>query len=275
MFVKPYLAAAAKHLARARLGGERARAPAESELHALRAMAESTSQDYDPQQHEHLFRTIHAAFFPDTQFTATGPCWKAIGFQQEDPVADLRGSGLLGLSHLAYFCARYPESATAMRRRQWQRRDPTDGGARSDRCYPWAAVGINLTRMICELFDVLTRYGSPGAYQTSRQVFWPLLSGENFVNELYCAVFERVDHLFESRESGYMDFPAILAEVKEDVKREMCGEAVAQHSQSIYQRRGDGYYSSPLPLESIRLGLGLGSALAAAAAEVTAGTAAA
>jgi hypothetical protein len=255
-------------------------------------------QDYDPQQHEHLFRTIHAAFFLDTEFTARGPCWKAIGFQQEDPVADLRGSGLLGLSHLAYFCARYPESATAMRRRQWQRRDPTDGGARSDRCYPWAAVGINLTRMICELFDVLTRYGSPGmltrrrsalcirprdglmscvpgAYQTSRQVFWPLLSGENFVNELYCAVFERVDHLFESRESGYMDFPAILAEVKEDVKREMCGEAVAQHSQSIYQRRGDGYYSSPLPLESIRLGLGLGSALAAAAAEVTAGTAAA
>jgi hypothetical protein len=42
--VKLYLAAAAKHLARARLGGERARAPAESELHALRAMAESTSQ---------------------------------------------------------------------------------------------------------------------------------------------------------------------------------------------------------------------------------------
>lgn len=151
-----------------------------------------------------------------------------------------------------------------MRRRQWERRDPTEGGARSDRCYPWAAVGINITRMICELFDVLTRHGSPGPYRTSCQVFWPLLSGENFVDELYCAVFERVDHLFQERGYGYMDFPALLLEVREDVTRELSGEAVAQHMQSIYQGSGDGYYSSPLPLENIRLGLGLEPALASA-----------
>ena len=82
-----------------------------------------------------------------------------------NPVSDLRGSGVLGLQQLAYFCATYTDRATAMRRRHWERRDrsETDGGARSGRTYPWAAVGINLTRMICELFDVLTRHGSPGA----------------------------------------------------------------------------------------------------------------
>ena len=81
------------------------------------------------------------------------------------------------------------------------------------------------------------------------------------MSEVYCAVFEFVDAQFEARQLGYMDFPALLKEAKAVVlgQLESCCDT---HAVSVFER--DRYYASPLPLESVRLGLGLAPALAAA-----------
>lgn len=255
------------HLRQGADGPEPEREVAEEELETLRGLAASVQAQYAPLDHEGLFAEIHAAFFPGQPFVPTGPCWQSIGFQSTEPTRDLRGSGVLGLKQLTYFVRVYPGRAVAMRQRQWELRAQADSDADDDnepvaRTYPWAAVGINITRMICELFSVLSPYGAPGGFETARCGFWPLLRDEFFVDELYCAVFEQVDRLFTSRELGYMDFPALLAEIRSATLHELC-RCCDSHTLSIH--RDNGYYHSRLPLESVRLGLGLPSALSASA----------
>ena len=73
-------------------------------------------------------------------------------------------------------------------------------------------------------------------------------------------MFEYVDAQHAARALGYMDFPILLAEAKETVKIELV-RCCDSHAMSIYRRVC--YYSSRLPLESVRLGLGLPPALGA------------
>eukprot|EP01048_Picozoa_sp_COSAG05_P024538 COSAG05_NODE_5817_length_1080_cov_3.547074_1_plen_190_part_01 len=160
-------------LALARHDGERRREPSGEELLVLQSLSGAMRQQYNPELHQRDFQTIHDAFFPDQEFVAVGTVWKAIGFQSPDPVKDLRGAGTLGLSQLAYFVTRHPAKATAMHARISARRD-RDGAA-----YPFAAAGINITRAVCELFEIVAKHGAPGAFADSQRCFWPLLRSES------------------------------------------------------------------------------------------------
>ena len=42
---------------------------------------------------------------PDA-FAPVSPCWRTLGFRQDDPSVDLKGCGALGLRQLLHFCAR-------------------------------------------------------------------------------------------------------------------------------------------------------------------------
>ena len=257
------LAAAAKACSPlSRSGGEPEREPDDTELAVLNALSVELREKYDPAAHEQHFRAIHEAFFPGQPFAAVSANWRTVGFQSDNPVSDLRGAGVLGLKQLRYFCEKYPERSVAVRkRRRAERAALPSADARADRAYPWGAVGMNITRMVAEVFDVVTAYGAPGGFATSSRCFWPVLREASFVCEVYCAVFEFVDAQFEARQLGYMDFPALLKEAKAVVLTQLqsCCDA---HAVSVFER--DRYYASPLPLESVRLGLGLAPALAAA-----------
>lgn len=239
-------------------GSEPEREPDETELAELRELAAAVQQPYDSALHEADLRAIHVAFHGTAKpFAAVSSAWRTAGFQGNDPTTDLRGAGSLGLKQLAYFVTNYPDRSVAVRMR---RLNSSSGPRTAANAYPWAAVGINVTRAVCELFEILSPYGAPGGYASAHCGYWPVLRDENFANELYCTMFEYVDAQHAARALGYMDFPILLAEAKETVKIELV-RCCDSHAMSIYRRVC--YYSSRLPLESVRLGLGLPPALGA------------
>ena len=240
-------------------GREPEREPSDAELEVLRELAAAVQQPYDSALHEAELRSIHEAFHGSAKpFAAVSPNWRAAGFQGNDPTTDLRGAGSLGLKQLAYFVTTYPDRSVAVRMR---RLTSSSAPRTAANAYPWAAVGINVTRAVCELFSILSPFGAPGGFASARCGYWPVLRDENFVNELYCAMFEYVDAQHSARGLGYMDFPMLLAEAKETVSQELL-RCCDSHAVSIHQQR-DGYYASRLPLESVRLGLGLPPVLGA------------
>merc|ERR1712159_58019 len=52
---------------------------------------------YDERLHAGLLEKVWSVAFPGEAFKRVSDKWKHIGFQQCDPVSDLRGSGVLGL----------------------------------------------------------------------------------------------------------------------------------------------------------------------------------
>jgi len=234
------------------------REPDEDELTVLREISAAVQQPYDMTLHETYLRTIHHAFHgTEKPFAAVSPDWRLAGFQGNDPTTDLRGAGSLGLKQLAYFVTRYPDRSVAVRMRRLNSKSRSSTAADA---YPWAAVGINVTRAVCELFHVLSPYGAPGGFACTRCSYWSVLRDEDFVNELYCAMFEYVDAQHSSRGLRYMDFPMLLNEAKDTVRTELA-RCCDSHAVSIHCLRG--YYSSRLPLETVRLGLGLPPVLGA------------
>ena len=96
-------------------------------------------------RHELLLEQLWAALKPNVR-RAGGRItkeWGEIGFQGTDPATDFRGMGVLGLRQLAFFADRHGVAA----RRALQ--DSALGGA----YYPFAAVGINITSLLCGLLD--------------------------------------------------------------------------------------------------------------------------
>merc|ERR1712100_119004 len=65
---------------------------------------------YDERLHAGLLEKVWSVAFPGEAFKRVSDKWKHIGFQQCDPVSDLRGSGVLGLTHLSKFIENYQGS---------------------------------------------------------------------------------------------------------------------------------------------------------------------
>eukprot|EP01043_Picozoa_sp_COSAG02_P046850 COSAG02_NODE_4425_length_5376_cov_2.760470_4_plen_371_part_00 len=241
-----------------KVGTQPEREPDEDELAVLREISAAVQQPYDMTLHEPDLRAVHEAFHgTDKPFASVSADWRLAGFQGNDPTTDLRGAGSLGLKQLAYFVTKYPDRSVAVRMRRLNSRARPSTAADA---YPWAAVGINVTRAVCELFHVLSPYGAPGGFACTRCSYWSVLRDDDFINELYCAMFEYVDAQHSSRELGYMDFPMLLNEAKDTVRTELA-RCCDSHAVSIHCIGG--YYSSRLPLETVRLGLGLPPVLGA------------
>ena len=61
--------------------------------------------------HERILFSIYMQLTGDDRCGRTGQHWIDIGFQNEDPQTDIRGSGILGLIQLLYFTEVYNELA--------------------------------------------------------------------------------------------------------------------------------------------------------------------
>ena len=61
--------------------------------------------------HERLLFSIYIQLTGDERCSRAGQHWIDIGFQNEDPQTDIRGSGILGLIQLLYFTEVYNELA--------------------------------------------------------------------------------------------------------------------------------------------------------------------
>jgi hypothetical protein len=71
--------------------------------------------------------------------------WKSIGFQNKDPMSDIRGSGLMGVKQLLYMLQTYPDRLKEL----IQKHKP-----RENTHYPVAAAGFSITIALTKITDI-------------------------------------------------------------------------------------------------------------------------
>jgi hypothetical protein len=79
--------------------------------------------------------------------------------------------------------------------------------------YPWAAAGINVTRMLAVIFEVIETNGSTPEYHSTR-TYWNHLSENDAFNRLFVCGFVLLDMIYEERRATYLSFPEVLAVTK-------------------------------------------------------------
>jgi hypothetical protein len=74
----------------------------------LGALRQAAAEPYDASAHEQMLRELWAwgKLGSEGSFSRVSPCWRTLGFRQDDPALDLHGCGAIGLRQLVHFCAR-------------------------------------------------------------------------------------------------------------------------------------------------------------------------
>ena len=130
--------------------------------------------------------------------------WLKLGFQNCDPASDVRGGGVLAVENMLAFIERAPDVAIGM----------AESGEDPDAdiltaCYmPWATAGVNLTRLLLELFGVVTSCGGVVDVSRTKAPFWALALE---FDALYVLCFEYVP-----RALHYVPFWGVLS-LKDEV----------------------------------------------------------
>uniref|UniRef100_A0A7S2RSX2 PH domain-containing protein n=1 Tax=Rhizochromulina marina TaxID=1034831 RepID=A0A7S2RSX2_9STRA len=147
-------------------------------------------------------------------FSPVNERWTSFGFQQQDPASDIRGGGLLSVEQLIYFATEQRDEAMAMLRQQ---RRESHSRLSIERIgvstnYPWAAAGIGITRMLAELFSLVSAAGAPNrSFHTETKLYWQLSSE---FHELYSIAFRLMDAVWQEMGATYMQFQLVNKEVR-------------------------------------------------------------
>ena len=207
------------------------RLPDADQCRLLRELQRQVGTKFDEELHTPLLRRLWAALEPagpNAPFERVSKAWTRCGFQQSDPSADVRGGGELALECLVHFAERQPAAVqrilAANRRRERAHEGP--GGS-----YPWACAGINIARMLCEVFHVTGHMGSRGNFAETYAPFWAALGGADAFRELFVTTFSMLDDAWEEGRCTYMDFPKVIAGVRvavlQHLHREHCPQLFA------------------------------------------------
>lgn len=115
------------------------------------ALAVRAAEAFDVGRPSHLqaLVTLWSEAFPNTPFPEARHShkWAALGFQQVDPVSDLRGAGYLGLLHLTQFMRANGPSFL------------TENAANG---FPLALASMSCTAMLCRYFGLSSTLIFPG-----------------------------------------------------------------------------------------------------------------
>ena len=113
-----------------------------------------------------------------------------------------------------FFVTRMPVAALSMMHRRKDRTIGSSIDGVDSANYPWAAVGINITRMIAELTGACTAQGTAPKQQQSRKN-WSFLIQPQAFQRLYCSAFIIFDNEWDRLKAGYLQTPAVLASTRE------------------------------------------------------------
>lgn len=154
-------------------------------------------------EHERCLERLWGAAFSSEPYTRISPLWMTIGFQQNDPTTDLRGSGMLALRCLAYMASRHT--------RKWE--DIISRQRLGDASqYPLAIAAINVT---CMLGDVLGL--RDGQFNPPKSAFWELFVDGDAFFEIFCIAMGRVDNLWLKYVTSVEEFGNVLEFVKNGI----------------------------------------------------------
>ena len=116
----------------------------ESNLAQLSDELETIFNDTDP-NHEQLLLDLWKVQFPIQTYKRKSLQWKDAGWQTEDPVSDLKSSGVLAIHALTYFGNKFSEMSL-------DRLNANKANIKTN--YPYSIVGINLTLLLADLLSL-------------------------------------------------------------------------------------------------------------------------
>lgn len=136
--------------------------------------------------------------------------WKILGFQQRDPLSDIRGGGELSVDNLLYFVKHNRSIALQMMKK---RSDRGEG----EKNYPWAAASISVTRLVASLFSIIdpVRGSIVNKDKMLNVSYYKLILENDGFNRLYEQAFLLLDYEFDLINGTYMEFPTALENSKQ------------------------------------------------------------
>lgn len=180
-----------------------------SQLSHLQTLRSDMRTTFSYATHEWLLRAVYrtAQMENCTEYVRAGECWRRMGFQQEDPVTDLRGCGVLALKNLLYLLQAHPHYAIAVMATR-------STGRHVGRNYPWAAATVNVTKMLAVIFEIEGVYGQ-AVTTHSHLPYWGLLDESNAFSRLFVCACVLLDTVFDDLGADYMSFPIVLETTKQ------------------------------------------------------------
>lgn len=124
-------------------------------------------------QHLDLLEKLYAysiTLLNHSTYQRTTDQWKLLGFQKSDPIADVKSTGLLFLHNLLYLSKHHQAAAVSMMQRNQ---------VNSKTNYPYAIVGVNLTLLLIEVFQVRDQ-----KYLTSTAGYWDIFADSTAFSEV-------------------------------------------------------------------------------------------
>jgi hypothetical protein len=204
-FLESLLAVRLGHSLRRGAGeNPRGRLPNCPEQHECRRLIQLKNKRVAHDSHGHVLKELWETFYPDEQYTGPNTLWTKAGFQQKDPVSDIRGGGELALRNLLYVMQTNPSLYHEVHSRL-KNED-------IDHFYPFAVAGINITIMLASVFEIVRPFGGAGDFGSTRLQYWNHL--ESF-DELYCIVLELVEQEYVHTHATYMQFNSVLEKCKQ------------------------------------------------------------
>lgn len=167
--------------------------------------------DRENQVHETKLETLWEYLLPgqERQGGRLSKDWNRIGFQQSDPASDFRGGGVLALDQLLHIAS----NRTAIARKMIVQ--PSDETAR----YPWACVGINLTREAVRVVD--------NGWLDRRLLGKSEEDGMGLIADVYSDMFEILHHNWiEANPENVLAFPQVFKRTMADVDKELAKTGV-------------------------------------------------
>ena len=145
-----------------------------------------------------------ACFGAEVPYARTSLKWKEMGFQTEDPIADLKSSGTLALRGMLHLASNYRTRTQQMLVNNKQNLKTK---------YPFAIVGVNVTLLLADVLKV-SQMGFLGIQAT----YWELFESDDAFYELFSYCFMAMDLMWTQRNAQRKDFGKLTGEIKEKVK---------------------------------------------------------
>jgi hypothetical protein len=144
--------------------------------------------------------------------------WTSLGFQGSDPTTDFRSMGVLGLTQLHFIAKTKPDVAKLIHR------EFTSSGHN----FPFAIIGINLSRLVLEMFGqrrlheyMIQRFGNLTVNCTLAYLEGPSNDRDcidyclSLVHEVYCLAYEEFYTVWKIRKPrSIMAFTELYNEVQ-------------------------------------------------------------
>lgn len=182
---------------------------------------------------EDILKAIHRASGIQAPYSSRGRFWKSLGFQNEDPISDIRGGGALCLENMLYFLTKHPLKSRSMR----EHRSLSSVANYRWESFPWAAAGINVTQLVAVQFEAIDSTGQQKSTNYSRKTYWSFIRPNDGFNRVYILAFLLLDTLWNEMNASYMQFPDVLAGVKDELANLLAiSSSLSDMEQRVYRR---------------------------------------